>query len=393
MATLVADLGDIQLAEDAAQDAMARALERWPAEGVPTRPGAWITTVARRRAIDLLRRERRLADKMALLASRIPAEADPELPDADPSLLVDEQLRLMFACCHPALAPEVRVALTLRALGGLTTREIARVFLVPEPTMAQRLVRAKAKIKGAVIPFRIPPDHLLLDRTASVLSVLYLIFTAGHSAEGEHLMRADLCAESIRLTRLCSTALTDDPEVTGLLAMMLVTHARRDSRIDAGGGLVPLSEQNRSLWHHDEITEGTTLLESALRRGRPGPYQLQAAIAALHSEASTASETDWAQIVLLYRALAEMSPSSVITLNLAAAVAELNGAAEALELVEPLADDPAMRRYQPFHATRAELLRQLDRRAEASVAYESAIALASNSAEREWLTRRRASLD
>jgi RNA polymerase sigma-70 factor (ECF subfamily) len=384
--------GDWDLAEECAQDAFARALETWPRDGVPRKPGAWLTTIARNRAVDRLRRAKVGAAKLREIAAR-PDEGEDgetsEVIDVDDSGVEDDRLRLMFTCCHPALALDARVALTLRTLAGLTTPEIARAFLVPEPTMAQRIVRAKRKIRNAGIPYRVPPAHLLPERTSAVLAVLYLLFNEGYAAtSGADLVRRDLCAEAIRLTRTLTQLMPDEPEALGLLALMLLHHARREGRVDGTGDLVPLELQDRTRWDRDEIDAGVERLDAALRRERPGPYQVQAAIAACHATATTAAETDWVEIATLYGALARMIPSPVVELNRAVAVAMADGPEAGLRLVDAIESSGALDGYHLLPATRADLLRRLDRRSEAAIAYRAALALTTSDSERRYLERR-----
>jgi RNA polymerase sigma-70 factor, ECF subfamily len=388
VATLIRVLGDFDRAEEAVQDAFLVALERWPSAGVPSNPGAWIVTTARNKAIDRLRRERRLAQKQVELAQLM--TLDPGEPDRqNRSSVVDDRLRLIFTCCHPALSPEARVALTLRTLGGLQTAEIARAFLVPEPTMAQRLVRAKAKIRAACIPYRVPPDHLLPERLDGVLAVLYLVFNEGYVASGgDALIRRELCDEAIRLARLLAALMPDEPEVLGLLALLLLHHARRDARVGDAGELILLDDQDRSRWDQAMILDGVGVLDRAVRLGRLGPYRVQAAIAALHATAASPEATDWGRILALYDALRRMTPSPVVELNRAVAIAMAHGPEQGLALVEELAAGGALDGYHLFHATRADLLRRLGRDAEAAAAYRQALELTGNPAERSFLTRR-----
>jgi RNA polymerase sigma-70 factor (ECF subfamily) len=390
VATLIRVTGDWDLAEECAQDAFAMALQRWPADGIPGRPGAWLTTAARNRAIDVLRRRAVGAAKLREVAVLAPDDAPGAFAAAtDHSGVPDDRLRLMFTCCHPALALEARVALTLRTLAGLTTAEIARAFLAGEPTMAKRLVRAKQKITKAGIPYRVPPAHLLPERLPGVLGVLYLLFNEGYSASaGADLVRQNLSAEAIRLARVLVRLMPSEPEASGLLALMLLHDARRSARLDAAGDLVTLEDQDRSLWSPASISEGVAVLQDALRLGRPGPYQIQAAIAACHATAATAGETDWAQISLLYERLLEFLPTPVVRLNHAVAVGMASGPADGLRLIEALSDDGALAGYHLLPATRADFLRRLGRRPEASAAYASALELAGTDAERRYLARR-----
>jgi RNA polymerase sigma-70 factor, ECF subfamily len=388
VAALIGMTGDWDLAEECAQEAFAQALKSWPRDGVPRRPGAWLTTVARNRATDRLRRSTAEAAKLRQALVLSPPD-DPGRARDDESGIPDDRLRLMFTCCHPALPLEGRVALTLRTLAGLTTVEIARAFLVPEQTMAKRLVRAKHKIRNAAIPYRVPPAHLLPERTAGVLAVLYLLFNEGYTATaGADLVRQGLCAEAIRLTRALVHLMPDEPETAGLLALMLFHHARRMTRVDGTGDVVTLEDQDRARWDTGEIDEGAALLRAALRRGQPGPYQLQAAIAACHATAQEASQTDWAQIARLYQQLAGLVPSPVVELNRAVAVAMADGPAAGLELVDALETSGALRGYHLLPATRADLLRRLGRGAEAADSYRRALDLAVNDAERRYLARR-----
>ncbi|SDI78624.1 RNA polymerase, sigma subunit, ECF family [Actinokineospora alba] len=380
VSVLVRAFGDIDLAEEAVQDAFAEAVRRWPSSGPPPSPAGWIITTARNRAIDRVRRESTRDDRQA--AAVLAAEDEGET-----EVVGDDRLRLIFTCCHPALAPAAQVALTLRLLGGLTTAEIARAFLVPEPTMAQRLVRAKGKIRDAGIPYRVPED--LAARLRPVLAVVYLVFNEGYVASsGRELVRDDLCAEAIRLGRLLVELMPEEPEVVGLLALMLLTAARSAARTDADGAVVLLRDQDRTRWDRDLITEGQALVRWCLKRGEPGPYQLQAAINAVHSDAATAAATDWPQIVALYDQLLAMTPTPIVALNRAVAVAEITGPRAALAIV----DDLNLDSYYLFHAIRADLLRRLGWVEQAADAYDAAIARADNAVEREHLCRRREAL-
>jgi RNA polymerase sigma-70 factor (ECF subfamily) len=381
--------GDWELAEECAQDAFAKALERWPVEGIPPRPGGWLFTTARNRAIDRLRRAAKEKVKLAQVA----AEFDDASATEAVSVFPDDRLELMFTCCHPALRMDAQVALTLRALAGLDTAQIARALLVSEKTMAQRLVRAKNKVRHAAIPFRVPPEHLLPERVGAVLAVLYLLFNEGYSAgRGDNLLRADLTAEAIRLARLLAGFMPDEPEVAGLLSLMLLHDARSASRVDDSGEFVPLESQDRLLWNGAQISEAVSILDDAARRGRPGPYQLQAAIAACHATADSTDDTDWPQIALLYRELGRLTPSPVVELNRAVAVAMAAGPEAGLAIVTDLEATGALAGYHLLAATKADLLRRAGRIEEAAAAYRVAIEQAGTAPERRYLERRLAAL-
>ena len=385
VAAVTRQVGDLEVAEDAVQDACAAALAQWPAQGVPANPRGWLIGTARHKALDRLRRERRRADKEA---AAMRAEATP-LPATGWAAGTDDELALIFTCCHPALDPAARIGLTLRSVCGLTTAEIAAAFCVPEPTMAQRLVRAKRKIRQAGIAFRVPGREGLPARLSAVLRVVYLVFTEGHlAAGGDALIRGDLCDQAIRLARALTALLPGEPEVTGLLALLLLTDARRGARLSPAGDLVLLAEQDRGRWDRAMIDEGEMLVGQALRLGRPGPYQIQAAIAACHSGAATAADTDWREIALLYGELIRYEPSPMVAANRAVAVAMSEGPAAGLVILDTVSGDARLARWPQLHIARAELLRSLGRRAEAVAAYEAAIALEPPAPERAYLARR-----
>jgi len=389
-ASIIRAVGDFDTAEEALQDAFIEALDQWRREGVPRNPAAWLTHVARRRAIDRLRHAKVRDRGAARLRDRVPTEDAPieRLEAMLDSSLEDDRLRLIFTCCHPALSPEAHVPLTLRSLCGLETAEIARAFLVPEATLAQRLVRAKKKIREAGVPYRVPPDHLLPERLSSVLAACYLVFNEGYSAtSGPELVRTDLTLEAIRLARLLAELMPDEPEALGLLALMLLQNSRRAARVSDTGELVLLADQDRALWDRPAIEEGRELVERALRMQRPGPYQLQAAIAAVHSESSSADDTDWAQIVRLYDELLKRTPSPVVALNRAVAVAMAQGAQAGLEALAPVAKSGALEEYHLYHATRADFLGRLGREEESRAGYARALELARTDAERAFLRR------
>ena len=385
VATLIRVTGDWDLAEEATQEAFTAAVMSWSRDGIPNVPGAWLTTTARRRAVDRLRRSRTGATKTQEWMMSITADDSRD----DESGIADDRLRLIFTCCHPALSLEARVSLTLRTLAGLTIAEIARAFLVPEATMAKRIGRAKAKIRHAGIPYRVPPAYLLPERTTAVLAVVYLLFNEGYRATaGADLIRSQLCEEAIRLARALSELMPDEPEAAGLLALLRLHHARRDARVDASGDLVPLDEQDRARWDGAAIAEATTILEAALRRGEPGPYQIQAAIAACHGNARSAELTDWREIVGLYDRLYELTPTPVVALNRAVAVGMADGPLAGLARVEELSAKGMRSSYPLLEATRADFLRRLGRREESARSYRLARDTAGTDAERRYLTRR-----
>src|SRR5271165_279645 len=389
IAGLIRVSGSFDLAEEAMQDAFAAALTHWTS-GIPENPAAWITAAARRKLIDYARRERTRRDKQDQLLYETETSTSGADPITDAEMdFPDDRLRLIFTCCHPALNIEAQVALTLRTLGGLTTPEIARAFLLPEPTLAQRLVRAKRKIQGARIPYEVPPQHELPERLASVQAVIYLVFNEGYTATaGDSLIRRELCAEAIRLARTLCELMPNQPETLGLLALMLIHDSRRDARVNAGGELILLEEQDRTLWHRDQIDEGLKLVEQALRLGRVGPYQLQAAIGAVHADTRTADETDWKQIAALYQELARADGSPVVSLNHAVAVAMSEGIDRGLALIEKLGSSGELDSYHLYHAARADLLRRTGSWDAALEEYERALSLASNAVERRYLRRR-----
>jgi RNA polymerase sigma-70 factor (ECF subfamily) len=394
LATLIRLLGDFDIAEDAVQEAFAAALEQWPRDGIPREPRAWIVSTARHKAIDRIRRDSSFSQKREELLRHVIAEAARDSESLDDDALPDERLRLIFTCCHPLLAPEAQIALSLRTLCGLTTEEIARAFLVPSSTIAQRIVRAKRRIRAAKIPYEVPPDEALDERLEAVMAVVYLVFNEGYAVScGETLVRGDLCAEAIRLGRILGELLPQNAEARGLLALMLLHDARRPARVDSGGDLVLLEDQDRSLWNREQIREGLALVESALRAGPIGPYSIEAAIAAAHARANSPSDTDWRDIAALYAYLMRLRPSPVIELNHAVAVAMADGPAQGLQLIDALHARGELGDYHLLWAARADLLRRLKRWKEAAAAYRAALALAKTEPEQRFLTRRLAEVE
>ena len=394
LATLIRLLGDFDLAEDAVQEAFAVALERWPRDGIPREPRAWIIGTARHKAIDRIRRDSSFSQKREELLRHLVGDGMDDTNSPEDNAVPDERLRLIFTCCHPALAAEAQIALSLRTLCGLTTDEIARAFLVPSPTMAQRIVRAKRKIRAARIPYEVPPDEALGERLEAVMAVIYLVFNEGYSVScGETLVRGDLCAEAIRLGRIVCELLPQNAEGRGLLALMLLHDARRPARLDNGGDLVLLEDQDRSLWNREQIREGLELVESALRPGPAGPYAIEAAISGVHARAGNPADTDWHDIGALYAYLMRLRPSPVVELNHAVAVAMADGPERGLQLIDSLHARGELEDYHLLWAARADLLRRLERWAEAAAAYRSALALTRTEPERRFLTRRLAEVE
>jgi RNA polymerase sigma-70 factor, ECF subfamily len=391
LATLIRIAGSFDRAEEAMQEAFATAVANWPTKGVPDNPGAWLTSVAHRKLVDYARRERTRREKQEPLQYETPTayELDTTMLEAETHIFPDDRLRLIFTCCHPALHQEAQVALTLRTLGGLTTSEIARAFLLPEPTLAQRLVRAKRKISEARIPYEVPPREQLAERLNSVQSVIYLVFNEGYSATaGDSLIRRELCSEAIRLSRTLCELLPDEPENLGLMALMLLHDSRRDARMDQHGKLVTLEEQNRSLWHREQIHQGIALLNRALRMRQAGPYQLQAAISAIHAEAASTAETDWHEIAAIYLELMRRTPSPIVALNHAVAVAMSDGLEQGLAQIDMVGASGHLENYHLFHAARADILRRLGRKPESAEAYAAALRLATNKVEQDYLRDR-----